>query len=249
MSGPAWPLTHVWLAQQDDLLGRIVQLVAIAIFLGGPLLVQLLRRLLGGAPKPGAAPRRPERGARTPSGRTPAEEDGRDLWRQLMELEEAEEAGESATGRSGSPRAPADPLADPDVELAQPRPRPPRPSAPAAPERREPVFEGRSSESDPPVTRSVVAEPPRDLRGLEPVLAPVPSEDALETAVALEVQTLAGLERAAPPAQLAQLARVGGAPARPTTRAELRRALVLGELLAPPVALRPAGRGGHDPLA
>jgi hypothetical protein len=234
------------LLQQDDGLGRIVQLIAIALFLFGPVVLRVLQRLIGGA-RPGqpAAPnRRAERRAAPPveAGESDAESKGRDLWRQLMELEErAEQEAQSRAETAAAPtsaapstapvatapvRRPADPLADPDVELTQ---------------RRVPR---RSIEELPPT--NTVAEAPRALPKLAPVLERVPDEDAIEAARDVAPLPIAALGDVAPP-QLVE--RGSQAIRRGPSRDELRRVLVLTEVLAPPVSLRAAGRGGHDPLA
>jgi len=237
------------LAQQDDGLGRIVQLIAVALILFGPLLLNLLRRLTGGARPDQQTPasRRAPRRAAPPDdpGASDAETKGRDLWRQLMELEQrAEEEAETSaapttatTTASTAPsastqvpaapvRRPADPLADPDVELTQRRVR------------------QRSAEVQPP--RQTVAEKPRAIAELTPVLERVPDESSIEAARMAAPQPVAALGNVAPP-QLVE--RGSQALRRGPSREELRRVLVLSEVLAPPVSLRAAGRGGHDPLA
>jgi hypothetical protein len=251
------------LLQQDNDLGRIVQLVAVALFLFGPVLLRVLQRLIGGA-RPGQPQARDPRARRrsersndpaADAGAEPAEGDietkGRDLWRQLMELEErAEEEAAREAQAAGTPtrsassaapaappaptptqvptqvRRPADPLADPDVELTQRRVQP------------------RSVEALPP--KNMVAEAPRAIPGLTPVLERVPDEDTVEAARDVAPLPIAALGDVAPP-QLVE--RGSQALRRGPTREELRRVLVLREVLAPPVSLRAAGRGGHDPLA
>jgi hypothetical protein len=245
------------LLQQEDGLGRIVQLIAIALFLFGPVVLRVLQRLIGGT-RAGQQPpnRRAARPVAAPDdpGASDVETKGRDMWRQLMELEEqaeqeaareaqataaptrsASSAAPVATAPAPAPvsstvpstvRRPADPLADPDVELTQRRVQP------------------RSAEVLPP--KNMVAEAPRAIPQITPVLERVPDEDTIEAARSAAPLPMAALGVVAPP-QLVE--RGSQALRRGPTREELRRVLVLSEVLAPPVSLRAAGRGGHDPLA
>jgi hypothetical protein len=246
------------LLQQEDGLGRIVQLIAIALFLFGPVVLRVLQRLIGGT-RAGQQPppnRRAARRAEAPDdpGASDAETKGRDLWRQLMELEERaeEEAQTKAAPTTATPtasaaptaaatqapaaapvRRPSDPLADPDVELTQRRLR--QRAAPVQPPRQE---------VQPP--RQTVAEKPSAILELTPVLERVPDESSIEAARSAAPLPVAALGNVAPP-QLVE--RGSQALRRGPSREELRRVLVLSEVLAPPVSLRAAGRGGHDPLA
>jgi len=100
---------------QADFVEGLFQLVVLALFLAGPLIARGLKALAeraGGqeASEGRAAPRRP---------RSDAEESGRDIWRQLMELEEVPDLEEVEEPPRRPARRPQDPLHDPDVERVE----------------------------------------------------------------------------------------------------------------------------------
>ena len=170
---------------QADFVEGLFQLVVLALFLAGPLIARGLKALAdraGGqeASEGRAEPRRP---------RSEAEESGRDIWRQLMELEEVEEPPPRRTARR-----PQDPLHDPDVERVEddalrrrrrraaaeasapveaPAPKPTPKPAPAPPR---PRTAHRASET--PAHRA--SETIVSMEGLESVLPRVPDEGTME---------------------------------------------------------------------
>lgn len=194
------------LAQADGLHG-LVQLLLLIFFLLGPLIARALRALLekAGVEEEGKRARE-GRAESTRRPRSEAEDRGRDIWRQLMELDEDPDAadrggmGPDATGpdtkeRPAAKRRPQDPLHDPDVERVEddalrrrrratvapvePPPvvaAPPQP-APAKPAARKPAAQKPAPSKPTPRPRP---QPVSTFDPLETSLSRVPSEEAME---------------------------------------------------------------------
>jgi hypothetical protein len=257
---PAAVLLDTWLLPPpvlaltfDEFLRGVVQILVLMFFFGGP----LLRRGKGQAD---AAPDQP--GPRTRRGRrTAAETTGEDLWKQLMEgiepkqkptpvqppqsranpttAEARPQSGSAATGRgaSATPRAPA-----------STRP-PPFPAAPT---------QARPSAAPAPA-RSRAARPaePSAPEALGTELAPQALNDIEFAEIDEEAVERNPDATAKPIAAGSGSSSAGGGPApigAPSAPAhspwgfagtDWRRALVLAEVLGPPVTLR---GGGGSPL-
>lgn len=179
------------LAQQNDFSG-LLQLVILLIFFAGPVIANLLKSQLEKKQSDGAK-RRPER---PQPARSEAEEQGRDLWRQLMELDEERDAAPAEPEPRPRPaqRRPADPLHDPDVERVEENARERhvrraaqrraarRTEPGSAPTAATPAAQGparASSKRDPLSERSPI-------EGFESSFGDVPSEEELERSVSAD---------------------------------------------------------------
>ena len=238
--------------RSEGILEGLIQLLFIAVFFGIPILRGIFsersKQAAGRRPAPPKPRPRPERGAER------GEERGGDLWRQLLEGIEEPEA------KTPVPR-PQDPMGDPQVRPestvrrapSRRRPEPieaelePTPE-PVRPQRRRPAplqvdlpsrdDDGKLRADLPSAGRSVPTESELEVSG---------GDDRLPRRVLTELDGLAErtpvsaslgtepLESAAPTASVAPsrvLSPLASAPE------DWRRAVVLAEILAPPIALR-----------
>ncbi|MEZ5980181.1 MAG: hypothetical protein R3F34_18485 [Planctomycetota bacterium] len=231
------------LAQQGFDARELIQLALLALFFFGPVVLRILMKVLKvqGASaneqqRPGGAP--PAR--RAARERSQAEVEGKDLWRQLMELERTDtavEVEEAEEVEVAPPRRPADPLHDPDVAAAQRAAQRAARRAARAERRVRDVLEPLPPEDvvesgAPPATAPVAPRPVA--RGGFASLPSARTGAGIASSSALDAPSMpSDVQRAAP-----IRSRLG------TDRDSLRRAVVLSEVLGRPVALRRSGAGG-----
>lgn len=245
---------------ESSLIENIVRVAVVAIFLLGPLLGSVLKRLGESATKGQkrqAAPQRPR-----PVPRRDMEAEGADLWRELLEGRAPE--------RNPPPPEAFDPEPDFDAEFDDaPQQRPaPQPAAestrryePPRPPTLRPVG---SPQAQTPHAAAALEDRPASLGGLLPAdnarersLAgfELVDEDAIEAGdreAHVPLAQFAGLQSSPfadmferDPMRFAATTFTESAVAlRSFSRAELRRAVLLAEVIGPPVTLRPP----HDPL-
>jgi hypothetical protein len=223
----------------ESLVEGLVQLGVLAVFFGLPILRGILNERKKRAARTAVpVPRRPL--DRAP--RSEPEQTGKDLWKQLLEsLEERAEPRPTAPATPVEPpyrtevsdggepeaappwRGPADPLGDP------------RPPAPA------PAYE-------PPPRRRLTAElpssdqPPIDEEQLERSGAPV--AEAVPLGVLPAAQALPRFVEGVEPPPLPHLEAASRVRRDSLEAPDWRRALVLAEVLAPPLSLRPPQQWG-----
>lgn len=236
--------------EPDSLLQVLAQLLAFLVLFGLP----MLGNRKSAKNKPAKQPK-PKR--------SPAEQTGRDIWRELLE-----QAGEQKAPKKQPDRAPrVEPKATPKPtgvpsapRQAPPKPAPKPPPIPAASQSRKarpaPLAEGASLGSEQLELPSSHFGEDRAKSRSEPLvefgrplatgLGRTPSEDSLERGLPdprgrLGPGGTSLVRRKSTGAYAAHEDRA--AFVRPGSPAEWRRALVLGEVLGAPVALRQSGPG------
>lgn len=256
-------------AGEQDPLKLLFQLIVLAFLFAGPLLARVLKKMASGDKGAAESPSKGVRGARPQRAeprneaerRSEAEDMGGDLWRQLMELEEVPELEEIAPPPVPR-RRPADPMRDPDVELAQDTALERRRAAARRPKQVTPpiIPVGRltttgTHAADGPLTKrvrieafeSALSELPteeqleRQPLGSRPSLSPIPGGGFSSSAL----PSMGGVSEAA--RELTSI-RGTGTEIGSLAPADLRRAMLLSEVLGPPVSERRNGWGDRDSL-
>lgn len=271
MTAAATVLVPLAFLQRDagdgsSLIETIVRVAVVAVFLLGPLLGSVLKRLGESATKRQQREQAPQRPRPVP--RRDMEADGADLWRELLEGRAPErnppppeafdpepdvawEFDDAPPGRPEPQRAPATQRApEPSRRYEPPKPPTLRPAGAPQPA----TAHGGAALEDRPASLGGLLPADnareRSLAGFELV-----DEDAIEAGdrdAHVPLAQFSGLESSPfadmferDPMRFAATTFTESAVAlRSFSRAELRRAVLLAEVVAPPVTLRPP----HDPL-